>query len=166
MRARRGDGERVPKALFDAGGGLLSQFGDFDETDFLVATEGGAAASARAARPDCRSSSVALVAGRRNLLDYVTYYKMEEGRETSAGGARSSPRTDPGRHPTVRIHLRRPQLGCRLITASLLRHRERHRGNVDSMPLLQAAFSHDGFALDYDIRAMASSAWWSRRPGG
>ena len=143
--------KEIPKALFDAGGDLLMQFGDFDEADFLVPTEGGAAGLSEGGATGLSEFFGGVVAGARNLLNYVTYYKMKEragnvGRRGLAellGQIRDA-------HPAVRIHLVGHSFGCRLVTASLLGTEEGVAVNVDSMSLLQAAFSHNGFALDYD----------------
>jgi pimeloyl-ACP methyl ester carboxylesterase len=142
----------IPKSLFTAGADLLSQFSDFDETDFMAVSEGGAAAL------DDTGSATGLseffgnvVAGARNLLNYVTYYKMKE-RAGFVGrrGLAAVLKQIRAAHPTVRIHLVGHSFGCRLVTASLLGTDDGVAVNVDSMSLLQAAFSHNGFALDYD----------------
>jgi pimeloyl-ACP methyl ester carboxylesterase len=53
-------------------------------------------------------------------------------------------------HPSVRLHLVGHSFGCRLVTASLLGTEDGVAVNVNSLSLLQAAFSHNSFALDYD----------------
>jgi len=141
----------IPKALFDAGGDLLTQFGDFDESDFLVASEGGAADLGDGGATGLSEFFGGVVAGARNLLNYVTYYKMKE-RAGNVGrrGLAALLQRIRSAHPNVRLHLVGHSFGCRLVTASLLGTEDGVAVNVNSLSLLQAAFSHNGFALDYD----------------
>ena len=142
----------IPKALFDAGADLLAQFGDFDETDFLVASEGGAASLDEDGGATGLSEFFGgVVAGARNLLNYVTYYKMKE-RAGNVGrrGLAAVLEQIRAAHPSVRLHLVGHSFGCRLVTASLLGTEDGVAVNVNSLSLFQAAFSHNSFALDYD----------------
>ena len=142
----------IPKALFSAGADLLSQFSNFDETDFLAVSEGGAAAIDDSGGATGLSEFFGgVVAGARNLLNYVTYYKMKE-RAGNVGrrGVAALLKQIRTAQPTVRIHLVGHSFGCRVVTASLLGTEDGVAVNVDSMSLLQAAFSHNSFALDYD----------------
>jgi hypothetical protein len=142
----------IPKALFDAGADLLTQFGDFDETDFLVASEGGAAGlNEEGGATGLSEFFGGVVAGARNLLNYVTYYKMKE-RAGNVGrrGLAALLQQIRAAHPSVRLHLVGHSFGCRLVTASLLGTEDGVAVNVNSLSLLQAAFSHNSFAHDYD----------------
>ncbi|MFF5209606.1 alpha/beta fold hydrolase [Streptosporangium sp. NPDC000396] len=87
-----------------------------------------------------------LLQAARNLLNTTTYFTMKEraGQVGSIGvaGLLDAVRT---RAPGVRRHLAGHSFGARLVSAAALRH-----APVHSITLLQGAFSHHGFATDYD----------------
>jgi hypothetical protein len=92
-----------------------------------------------------------IVAGAANLLNYVTYYQMKDragivGR-TGVNQAIQRVRADT---PTVRIHLVGHSFGCRVVTAAATGPTPKPKGFVNSMTLLQAAFSHYSFSAKYD----------------
>ena len=127
------DGEssgEVPRRLFDKNGDLLAELGT-PATAGLGHWIGGK------------------IAGARNLLNYVTYYAMKTragdvGRKGLAGVLTKV------RGDVARVHMVGHSFGCRLIAASLLGDGAVPAPTVSSMVLVQAAFSHNGFARHYD----------------
>lgn len=92
-----------------------------------------------------------LLAGVRNLLNYTTYYQMKE-RAGSMGRDGLNPQLCKLRQqfPKLKIHLIGHSFGGRLVTASAAGPDSHASFGPASMTLLQAAFSHLGFAQDYD----------------
>jgi hypothetical protein len=86
------------------------------------------------------------------LLNMSTYYEMKSmagtvGRE----GVCSFLREIRSRRPAVRLHLVGHSFGGRLVTsAALAGARSSPPLSLSSLSLLQAAFSHHGFAKDFD----------------
>jgi hypothetical protein len=87
-----------------------------------------------------------LFQGARNLLNYTTYYEMKE-RAGLVGmvGLNGVLCEVRARTPDVKLHLIGHSFGGRVVTAAAA-----GAGTVDSLTLLQAAFSHYGFASRYD----------------
>jgi hypothetical protein len=88
-------------------------------------------------------------AGARNLLNYVTYYQMKEragivGRQ----GVSLVLRAVRVRRPDLKLHLVGHSFGGRVVTAAIANGQPPLR--VTTLTLLQAAFSHFGFARQYD----------------
>jgi hypothetical protein len=118
--------------------------------------EGGVAAiGASAAAADGSAlgvgSFVGSIAGRvGNFLNMATWYRMKERSGTvGARGVATCLRELRAQMPGIRIHLVGHSLGGRLVAAcakALAQHRPRTQ--VDSLYLLQAAFSHYGFSRD------------------
>jgi hypothetical protein len=87
----------------------------------------------------------------RNLLNYTTYYQMKEragligrtGVHQAIGRIRSA-------SPQLRIHLIGHSFGGRLVTAVALGPEGQPAPSFATMTLLQAAFSHHGFAHKFD----------------
>jgi hypothetical protein len=94
--------------------------------------------------------------GARNLANLVTYYQMKN-RAGAIGqsGVRDvlqrirddRPASGPG---ALALHLAGHSFGCRLVTAATAGPEGAAPLPVTSLVLLQAAFSHYGFALAYD----------------
>ena len=107
-----------------------------------------------------------LLSGARNLLNYTTYYQMKE-RAGAIGQGGLNPQLVQlqNRFPALKIHLIGHSFGGRLVTATAAGPDVLPDFRPASMTLLQAAFSHFGFARDYDHhqsnglfrRVMASS---------
>ena len=94
--------------------------------------------------------------GARNLANLVTYYQMKNRAGTiGQGGVRDvlariredRPASGPG---ALSVHLAGHSFGCRLVTAATAGPAGAGPLPVSSLVLLQAAFSHYGFALAYD----------------
>jgi hypothetical protein len=87
--------------------------------------------------------------GARNLLNLFTYYEMKE--RAGKVGAALSPilvRLQAAR-PSLRLHLAGHSFGGRLVSAALAAEPAQNL-KISSVTLLQAAFSHWGFAQAYD----------------
>ena len=94
--------------------------------------------------------------GARNLANLVTYYQMKNrAGAIGEGGVRNvlkriredRPATGQG---ALAIHLVGHSFGARLVTAAAAGPQGAAPLPINSLVLLQAAFSHYGFALDYD----------------
>jgi hypothetical protein len=89
----------------------------------------------------------------RNVLNLTTYYQMKE-RAGLIGSQALNPllRAIAKDHPTLRLHLVGHSFGGRLVTATSAGTVSTSIFKADSMSLLQAAFSHYGFAKDWDTK--------------
>ncbi len=90
-------------------------------------------------------------AAARRLLNYVTYYQMKEragvvGRE-GLNGVLGEARA---RRPDLKMHLVGHSFGGRVVTAAAVGSADRPPVGIATLTLLQAAFSHNGFAQRYD----------------
>jgi hypothetical protein len=87
----------------------------------------------------------------RNLLNFTTYYQMKE-RAGVVGGIGLSAVLHKIRQqsPHLKIHLIGHSFGGRLVTAAVLGQKGQPVLNLASMTLLQAAFSHNGFAAKFE----------------
>jgi hypothetical protein len=90
-------------------------------------------------------------AGASNLLNYVTYYQMKDragvvGR-TGVNQVVQKIRTAL---PNVRVHLVGHSFGCRVVTAAATGPATSPKGFVNSLTLLQGAFSHYAFSQKFD----------------
>lgn len=91
-----------------------------------------------------------VVDGARNLANLVTYYQMKNRAGlVGTGGVAPLLDTVRERFPAVRIHLVGHSFGGRLVTAAAAGMKASDPAPVASMTLLQAAFSHYGFADNY-----------------
>jgi pimeloyl-ACP methyl ester carboxylesterase len=90
-------------------------------------------------------------AAARNLLNFATYYKMKE-RAGIVGrtGANQVLRTIRASNPNLRLHLIGHSFGGRLVTAAALGPDGAAAVQPQTLTLLQAAFSHYGFAQHWD----------------
>jgi hypothetical protein len=86
-------------------------------------------------------------AGAQRLLNYATYYKMK-ARAREIGRKALNPLLSQikGKHPGIRIHLVGHSFGGLLVTSATLGEPNGASLPVNSLTLLQAAFSHNGFA--------------------
>jgi hypothetical protein len=87
----------------------------------------------------------------RNLMNFGTYYQMKE-RAGTVGRDGLSPilRDLRGRRPDLKLHLIGHSFGGRLVTAAAAGPDGQPAVKPDTLVLLQAAFSHNGFAREYD----------------
>ncbi|MDM0065307.1 hypothetical protein [Variovorax sp. J31P207] len=86
-----------------------------------------------------------------NLLNYTTYYQMKERAGLVGRGAINDVLRDIGaKAPAVKLHLIGHSFGARLVTAVALGPDRKPPLTFASLTLLQAAFSHNGFALKFD----------------
>lgn len=92
-----------------------------------------------------------VLSGARNLLNLTTYYQMKDraGR-IGADGLNPILRQIHAEHPALRVHLVGHSFGGRLVTAASAGATEANVVAANSMSLLQAAFSHHGFASNWD----------------
>jgi hypothetical protein len=85
----------------------------------------------------------------RNLLNVTTYYTMKDraGKVGAIGvaGLLDDLKTSTSGASAARRHLAGHSFGARVVAAAAAHHRPIH-----SVTLLQGAFSHHGFAADYD----------------
>ncbi len=90
--------------------------------------------------------------GARNLLNYGTYYKMKGRAGTvGAGGVHDVLRRVRAAAPNIRLHLVGHSFGGRLVASCAAAERaDRPPLVIDSLSLLQAAFSHHAFASRFD----------------
>lgn len=118
-------------------------------------TVGGAAVSGSSSFAAVTSSGGAadlgdgILAALRRFLNMTTYYRMKEragvvGAKGVAGAIAKLRR----KHPDLRVHLVGHSFGGRVVTAAADAVGREHR--IDSLMLLQAAFSHNGFAVKFD----------------
>jgi hypothetical protein len=90
-------------------------------------------------------------AAARRILNYATYYQMKERAGTvGAGGLNPLLREIRAAAPGLRVHLVGHRFGGRLVTAAAMGRAGSESVAPASMTLLQAAFSHNGFAEDFD----------------
>jgi hypothetical protein len=91
------------------------------------------------------------IAGARQLLNLITYYQMKEraGRVGSQGLAPVL-RAIRDAHGDLRLHLVGHSFGGRLLTAAAAGIKNQGPLPIATLTLLQAAFSHFGFAEKYD----------------
>lgn len=89
-----------------------------------------------------------ILGGGLNLLNYTTFYAMKE-RSAVVGMAGLAPLLCAITRPGLRLHLAGHSFGARLVSAAT---KALPAGcTVASMALLQGAFSHFGFAADWDL---------------
>jgi hypothetical protein len=96
------------------------------------------------------------VDGAKSLVNLVTYYQMKNrAGVVGQGGVRDMLQRLRDTRPAdgknlLRLHLLGHSFGCRLVTAATQGPAGAEPLPVDSLSLLQAAFSHYGFAQSYD----------------
>jgi hypothetical protein len=82
-----------------------------------------------------------------NLLNYTTYYQMKNRAGEIGEGAGADLLRDLA---SRKLHLIGHSFGARLVTAAALGPKGRKAPPIATLTLLQGAFSHNGFALNYD----------------
>jgi hypothetical protein len=92
-----------------------------------------------------------ILSSARNLLNFTTYYQMKE-RAGLVGrtGASEALRKIRAEARDLKVHLVGHSFGGRLVTALALESEGQPAQKFASMTLLQAAFSHNGFAEKFD----------------
>ena len=86
-----------------------------------------------------------------NLLNYGTFFSMKQRAGTVGQRGVNALLRDIGKqHPDLRVHLVGHSFGARLVTAATAGPDERSGFTPRSLVLLQAAFSHNGFAENFD----------------
>jgi hypothetical protein len=87
--------------------------------------------------------------GARDLLNFATYYQMKE-RAGNVGQLGLAPALMKIKktHPNLRLHLIGHSFGGRLVSAATAALDKGYK--IDTLVLLQAAFSHYGFAQKFD----------------
>lgn len=86
-----------------------------------------------------------------NLLNFTTYYQMKERAGlVGSTGVNQVLRLIRNRIPQIKIHLIGHSFGGRLVTAAAAGTENQPVIAVNTMTLLQAAFSHYGFSERYD----------------
>jgi hypothetical protein len=102
--------------------------------------------------------------GVRNFLNFLTYYQMKSrAGKVGAGGVYQVLRSLRTRRPDLKLHLVGHSFGGRLVTAAAAGPPGQPPVIPNTLTLLQAAFSHYGFANAYDgsrdgfFRAVISS---------
>lgn len=89
--------------------------------------------------------------GVQNILNFTTYYQMKERAGTvGRNGVNRMLRALRAAHPGLKLHLIGHSFGGRLVTAAADGPGNEPPVKIDSMMLLQAAFSHNGFSGNYD----------------
>jgi hypothetical protein len=90
-------------------------------------------------------------AAARRVLNFATYYQMKErAGKVGAGGLNPLLREIRAAAPNLRVHLVGHSFGGRLVTAAAMGSAGSESVAPASMTLLQAAFSHNGFAENFD----------------
>ena len=89
--------------------------------------------------------------GAANLLNLTTYYQMKE-RAGIAGstGVNQILGSIRKQNPKIKLHLIGHSFGGRLVTSAVAGSNDQPPVRVDTLTLLQAAFSHYGFSVNYD----------------
>lgn len=176
--ARREFGEIIlallPKSVGEEGGWFINKkVGDdmiADDT-FLkqlgspppkVAQSGGGGATSMGHKPPTNDATFqgaaglgdffkGIVAGASNLLNYVTYYQMKDrAGVVGRAGVNQALQRLRADAPSVRLHLVGHSFGCRVVTAAVTGPTPAPNGFVNSMTLLQGAFSHYSFSAAFD----------------
>jgi hypothetical protein len=176
--ARREFGEiilaRLPKSVSEEGGWHINQKvgSDMVADDTLlkqlgspppkVAAGGGGGATSMGHKPKASSQTFegaaglgdffkGVVGGASNLLNYVTYYQMKDrAGVVGRGGVNAAIQKIHAELPAVRVHLIGHSFGCRVVTAAVTGDTPSPKGFVNSMSLLQGAFSHYSFSAKFD----------------
>jgi esterase/lipase superfamily enzyme len=90
-------------------------------------------------------------AGALRILNYATYYVMKERAGTvGRDGVSKAISQIVAKSPKLRVHLIGHSFGGRVVTAAADALGDKESTKPASMSLLQAAFSHNGFATKFD----------------
>jgi len=123
-----------------AGEGGVASIGELNSSNIM---DGGAAGSV--------FSFKGLLGGLRNVLNLGTYYQMKE-RAGKVGTSGLNPLIHrvQTENPAIKIHLIGHSFGARLVTSAIAGTSADKALQVQSLILLQAAFSHFSFAQNYE----------------
>lgn len=139
-----GDEDPPPSALLAGEADHVFDIANAPETDPTTPERAGGAAELGAA--GFNLGGLLRVRAARNLLNTTTYYTMKErAGNVGARGAADLLQALADRAQPVRRHLAGHSFGARVVAAAAAQHATAH-----SMMLLQGAFSHHGFAANYD----------------
>lgn len=143
---RLGTPPALPEPGIDDGGGAAA---------FGVEDDGGAGDAGDQLDPVEAASLGSLFdgvkAGARNFLNLLTYYTMKErARTVGRGGVYETLKRLRGARPDLRLHLVGHSFGGRLVAAAAAGPGGQDPLPIASLTLLQAAFSHYGFADDWN----------------
>jgi hypothetical protein len=90
-------------------------------------------------------------AGALKIVNYTTYYQMKErSGVVGRNGVNSLIRRIRAQFPNLKAHLIGHSFGGRLVTAATLGPDNQPPITIHTLTLLQAAFSHNGFAVNFD----------------
>lgn len=150
-----GNKEDSPAQFFNTPGDNL--IGRLDKPVLKTITQGKAGAGGALNVSETGSAQGILktfggkLGGALNFLNYATYYEMKE-RAGIVGARGVGPllRDIRKRFPALRLHLVGHSFGARLLTAAVTGEEGADALEVDTLMLLQAAFSHYGFSDGYD----------------
>lgn len=110
--------------------------------DFTPASEGGAVGFLNFG---------GFIAAAGNLLNFATYYEMKQrSGYVGLNGLNPILHNIRSQHPDLKLHLVGHSFGGRLVTAAAMGTGSLPSVNIQTMSLLQAAFSHYGFADNFD----------------
>jgi hypothetical protein len=154
LPASDGREDEVPQQFFALGGEQLMELlskpapiapgnpGDIGGAAAMPGAMGGAAGFGQ--------MLVGIEAAALNLLNYVTYYQMKSRAGiVGRGGLYQVLSQIRGRRPDLKLHMIGHSFGGRLVTAATDGPDNQPSITIQSMTLLQAAFSHYGFAENY-----------------
>jgi hypothetical protein len=89
--------------------------------------------------------------GAANLLNLTTYYQMKErSGVVGSTGVNQVLRSIRAQYPKIKLHLIGHSFGGRLVTSAAAGPEDQPPVKVDTLTLIQAAFSHYGFSERYD----------------
>ncbi len=159
--------DEIPSGFFSTDGAeMIEELGIPREEELAAVGDGGgreggiAVVGARGPTDDAARGGAAFLgsafagirSGARNALNLATYYTMKRrAGETGRGGVAPVLREVRRAAPDVRFHLAGHSFGGRLVAAAALGENDDDPAlPVDSLTLLQAAFSHHGFAENYE----------------
>lgn len=86
-----------------------------------------------------------------HFLNYTTYYVMKaRAGDVGVNGVAPLIEKIRGAHPDIRLHLIGHSFGCRVVTSAVKALLGDEKLRPNTMSLLQGAFSHNGFASNFD----------------
>ena len=111
---------------------------------------GGGAAGMSGGAAGIRDIANSVTAGARRLLNFTTYFKMKSrAGDVGTNGVAPAISKLRAKQPKLRIHLIGHSFGGRVVTAAAAAA-SAAADKVNSLTLLQAAYSHNGFAAKFD----------------
>ena len=146
----------VPSQFFKlTGKTLMDRLGKPPRIDGTARMVGGGAALGAAGQAagitDVGQMLTGVKAAALNLLNFITYYQMKD-RAGVVGqkGLYQVLRKLRERRPNLKLHLMGHSFGSRLLSAAVNGPDDQPALQVNSLTMLQAAFSHNGFAERFD----------------